>query len=115
MNNILIWIGSIFVLTLGGLVWLKAERHVALPPQTTLPVAVHVATNSASTSPIHFIDAVGVVPSEITTGSTQPVTITVTISDPIVISNSVNVSQIGANGSSTILGVLQPAGNGTFI
>lgn len=142
MKAIIFVIGIAILLGIGAF-WLYAKPAPAAPQTAaqqsepkSIPKAIQTATSTfsaatdsvsqasttanilaattASTSASHVIDGTGVVPSEIVAGSAQPLTFTALISDPVVITSSVNLVQVKPDGSSVVLATLQPAGNGTF-
>jgi len=91
---------------------------IEAPVGTTSTVAANVSTTATSSSGYgavgHSIDAVGIAPSEAVVGSGQSLTFTALISDPAVITSSVNIILIKANGFPAILGTLSPNGDGVF-
>ena len=96
----LIVVGTALLMLVGGLMMYGQQTQ----PKATLSLATSA----------HIIDQAAVLPAQLTTGSTQPITFAVTISDPAVIATSVNIIWIKADGSSSILGTLTPVGSGGF-
>lgn len=83
-------------------------------PATATTATTPQGTPTTTAATRHTIEGAEVVPSEIVAGSPQPLTFTALISDPDVIATSVNLIEITSAGSSTVLGRLEPIGNGTF-
>jgi hypothetical protein len=97
----------------------EASPTSTLP--NTIPAAGHIV--ATSTQPVlmafatstHTIGIATTTAALITVGTTTLVTVTIPITDPSLISNSVNLLQLGAAGTQpTILGVMQGAGSGIY-
>ncbi len=92
----------------------RAPSSVLLATTTTAFDANPASTSTATAITSHVIDSAGVDPSVIVSGSEQPVTFSADISDPALISDSINLIETKSGGSTVIIGSLQPAGDGAF-
>jgi len=84
----------------------------ATTSSTTAPQFARSVPDRAATNPAvdHFVDGVSITPGFGVYGSQQPVIITVTITDPGLLPNSVNLLQTFPNGRQSILGNLRDDG-----
>jgi hypothetical protein len=131
MKALIITLGIVIVLGVGAF-WLHAGPQSAPPaPQTTILQATsssplqhqqgsttQTAASSAVEHPLAITHTVGVAtatPSLIAVGNSTQVTVTIQITDPALIPNSINLLLLGATGTQpTILGVMQSTGNGGY-
>jgi hypothetical protein len=131
MKTIVLVLGIVIVLGIGAL-WLYAAPQSAPPAPPTLaqsadssspsqqqPASSTPATGSpAALLPLaitHTVGTAAATPTVIATGTSTQVTVTILITDQALIPNSVNLLRLGASGTqSTILGVMQSAGNGAY-
>ena len=105
--------------------WLHASPHStqAIPPaaparQLPTPGSSPTASSSIArplASTAHTVGTAAATPSVIPIGTSTQVTVTIPITDPAVIPNSVNLLRLGAPGNQpVILGQMQNASNGIY-
>ncbi len=128
MNKQLIWAGVVIAVLLGGGVLLLAAPQVyqpgtltvprstlaeQAPPRSVTPTSPTVTTPMAATAGAsHTIGQVSLDPPAVVSGSLHPVTVTATITDPAVITNSVTLVRVPPNGSPVVIGSLNDTGTG---
>lgn len=123
MKHLLVTVIVIAVLLGIGCLWLYA-RPQAAPHVQSLTSSEPQAPSAPKTSPVavtrplaitHTVGNATATPLLITVGTSTQVTVTVQITDPTLIPNSVNLLRLGVIGTqATILGQLQSAGNGVY-
>ena len=77
-------------------------------------LAVGIVSCSHHSSPMHTIGTVSATPAEVPAGSLTPVTITAIITDPSLITSSVQLLRLGSGSQSTDLGLLQSTGSSSY-
>src|SRR5579863_1642214 len=124
MKALVIALGIVIALGVGAL-WMHAAPQSAPPaPRGTMPQAasssplqqpqapaIQTTASPVDARPLAITHTVGVAtatPNLIVVGTSTQVTVTIQITDSALITNSVNLLQIGATGTQpTILGVMQ--------
>jgi hypothetical protein len=131
MKLFILAIAIIFMVGIGAL-WLDATQP---PRQAVIPVmpsliatttGAGIATTTSAVLPAirppvaamlatHTVGTATATPPMITVGTSTQVTVTIQITDPALIANSVNLLRLGAPGTQpAVLGVMQSAGNGIY-
>ncbi len=129
MKAIIFIIAIALILGLGA-IWLNANpQSVPAGPRPVvqeissspaLPRATDSAAIASSTSAVrplatHTVGTASATPTLIAVGTSTQVTVSIQITDPALITTSVNLLRLGATGTQpTILGTMQSAGNGTY-
>ena len=91
----------------------KLKRQRALSPAAVrVPACSFLSLLCAASAfpATHSIGVVAVTPITAVIGTSTPFTVTASITDPALISNSVNLLQLNGNGSTTVLGTLHDDG-----
>ena len=108
--------------SLVGAVWLLGQPIPRSQPTQQLHSRVAPASSSAAPTPqsttvsAHSLGVVTLAPPSIAAGSSQPVVITVQITDPALIAGSVNLVQVLPTGQALVIGQLNDNGtNGDLI
>jgi hypothetical protein len=131
MKAIILALGIVVVLGIGAAWLYAAPQSTSTIPPTTAQQANPLSSpqqqkqSSAAPTPTssvprplaitHTVGTATATPAMITVGTSSQVTVTIQITDPVLIPTSVNLIRLGAIGTQpTILAVMRSVGNGTF-